>query len=60
MVSEPGSGPDELAPSPAENPAATAPGGAATEEPVATAYAEQRRGRSDLRHRRSTTRARRW
>jgi uncharacterized membrane protein len=37
MVSEPGSGPDELAPSPAENPAATAPDGVAAEEPVATA-----------------------
>src|SRR5271166_6299567 len=37
MVSEPGSGPDELTPSPAENPAATTPGDVATEEPVATA-----------------------
>ncbi len=36
-MSEPGSGPDELAPSNAENAAATAPGGVATEEPVATA-----------------------
>ena len=36
-MSEPGSGPDELAPSPSENPAAAAPGGVATGEPVATA-----------------------
>ena len=36
-MSEPGSGPDELAPSPGENPAATAPGDVATEEPVTTA-----------------------
>jgi len=36
-VSEPGSGPDELAPFPAENPAPAAPGGVATEEPVAPA-----------------------
>jgi hypothetical protein len=36
-VSETGSGPDELAFSPAENPAATAAGGVAAEEPVTTA-----------------------
>ena len=36
-MSEPGSGPDELAPSPGEKPAATAPGDVATEEPVTTA-----------------------
>jgi uncharacterized membrane protein len=36
-VSDTGSGPDELAFSPAENPAATAAGGVAAEEPVATA-----------------------
>lgn len=36
-MSDTGSGPDELAPSPTDNPAATAPGGVAAEEPVATA-----------------------
>lgn len=36
-MSDTGSGPDELAPSPAGNPAAAAPGGVAAEEPVATA-----------------------